>query len=164
MGESVKKGLIVLSILIIGAAFGRFTAPSKVEEREKIVYKDRIVEKKIYVTDKSQKNNKVTIRLVTIKPDGTKTIETKIFDKSEIDIVQNGSSTNIRESETSKETEKVVEYSRNDFLILFGAKRTFDNPTFDYGIFLEKRLLGPIYGGAFAFTDKSGGIALGLAF
>lgn len=165
LSNKVKVILVIIS-LAGAAAFGRFTSPTKVVEKEHIVYQEKIVEKKVYVKDKDIKKNVVTIRLVTIKPDGTRTIETKTYDKSEIEIVQKGGSE--KTDDVSKETDKTktAEYKHDEFLISLGAKMDASNlsgaPT--YGLLLNKRLLGPIYVGAFGFLDKSFGVTAGLSF
>lgn len=159
----ILAGLVVA--LAIFAA-GRFTSPSKVVEKEHIVYQDRIVEKKIFVKDTSKKNNIVTIRLVTIKPDGTRTIETKTYDKSEIEIVQKDKEQKQEEKDKTIDKEKTTTYAKNDTFISLGSKIDTRNLTsgINYGLFLNKRVIGPLYMGVFGFTDASGGISLGLGF
>ena len=162
------KTKVIISLVVVAGAvgLGRFTAPSKVVEKEKIVFQEKIVTKKVYIKDTSKKVNKVTIRLVTIKPDGTRTIETKIFDKSEIEITQKGESIKSDDIKQTTEKEKTTEYKHDDLLISFGAKVDPFNATtgLSYGLFLNKRLLGPFYMGIFGFTDRSVGASLGLSF
>lgn len=155
----VKKILLLIGILGVGAAIGRWTSPTKIEVKEHIVYQEKIVEKKVYVKDTQQKNNKVTIKLVTILPDGTKKIETKIFDRSEIEITSR-SDTNTETNTTidsSKET--VTEYSKPEW---FFSGMATTNST--YGLGINKQFLGPIFLGGFGFTDRTLGLSVGLSF
>ena len=161
------KRIVAVALLILGAgiAIGRFSLPAKVVETEKTVYKDKIVEKIVYVKEKSEKRDLVTIRLVTIKPDGTKTIETKIYDKSQIEIVQKVQSEIVKETDKSTETSKTTEYSTKDWFVA-GLARTnlggISKP--DYGLSVNRRILGPFYLGAFGFTNKDLGAAVGVMF
>lgn len=160
-----KLAAILLLVATVSAAFGRYSAPSKVVEKEKIVYQDRIVEKKVYIHTKVKKNNKVTIRLVTIRPDGTKTIETKIFDRNEIDIVQKGENVKTDDITQTTDKEHITEYKQPDWLISAAYKIDTQNLTSGYawGLTMNRRFLGPIFGGAFGFTDRTFGLSLGLS-
>ncbi len=160
------KVLLGAAALATAATAGRYTVPTKVVETEKIVYQEKIVIKKVYVKDTSKKVNKVTIRLVTIKPDGTRTIETKIFDKSEIEIVTKGESTTTDDITKETDKTKVAESSHDNTIVSLGVKMDVTAPAqgYSYGLLLNKRLLGPITGGAFGFTDGTAGASLGLSW
>jgi hypothetical protein len=159
----VKKVLIALLVLGVGVAIGKFATPSKVVEKEVIKYVDKIVEKKVYVKDTTKKNNKVTVRFVKILPDGTKTIETKTYDNSVIEITQNGTIDTNKETTLDKSTEKVVEYKKNDWMVSLGVKTDLGFVP-AYGITVDRRIIGPFYLGAFAFTDQSFGLKVGISF
>jgi hypothetical protein len=159
-----KKVLIIVGILGVGVAVGRYLTPTKIQEREKIVYQDKIVEKKVYVKDTNKKVDKVTVKLVTILPDGTKTIETKTFDKSEIEITQNGITTKDETKTVDKSTEKVVEYQKDNTIISVAGKNTTNSLDLTYGLMVHRQVLGPLYLGAFGFADKSFGASIGIGF
>lgn len=159
----VKQILILLVVLGVGVAIGKFATPTKLIEKEVIKYVDKIVEKKVYVKDTSKKNNKVTIQFVKILPDGTKTIETKTYDQSVIEITQNEKTDTNKETNIDKTTEKVVEYRHDDWMISLGVK-TDSTWTNNYGVIVNRRILGPFHLGAFVFTDRSFGANVGISF
>lgn len=160
----IKNIAIALGLLILGAAFGRWASPTKVVEKEVIKYQDKIVEKVVYKKDTNEHKHKVTVSLVTIKPDGTKTIETKVYDDDNIQITQDSTTNKIdvKTGETTKE--KTTDYARDNYSVLASRKFNIDDKSSDWGISFNKRFLGPIYLGAFAFTDKTIGASVGLSF
>jgi lipopolysaccharide export LptBFGC system permease protein LptF len=160
------KVKIIITVLVVAGAFaaGRYSLPAKIIEKEHVVYKEKIVEKKVLVKDQNTKKNIVTIRLVTIKPDGTRTIETKTYDKSEIEITQN-STTDIKNDITKvADKEKTTIFNKDSLLISALMKTNFTNPSPSYGIMINKRIFGPFYLGAFGYTDASLGMSLGISF
>lgn len=163
MNDTLKKVLVGVVIIVGSVAVGRYTAPTKVEEKENIVYKDRIVEKKVFEKDTSKKNDTVTVRLVTIKPDGTRTIETKIVNKDEIIVSENGKTDVVKETEATKETDKLVESKHDDWNVSVAIKMD-SGYNLSYGAHVQRRILGPFTLGAFGYTDVSGGLSLGLNF
>jgi len=164
MNEVLKKGLIIISLVGIGVAAGRFAAPTKTIEKEVIKEVEKIVEKRIIVKDTSEKKNKVTVRLVTIHPDGTKTIETRITDKSEIEVTQNENSTKTDDKSLDKSIEKVVEYSKDDYYLGLGIKTNLTTGGLAYGLHAQRRILGPIHLGIFGYSDLSLGANAGISF
>jgi hypothetical protein len=118
----------------------------------------------VYVKDTTKKTNKVTVKFVTIKPDGTRTIETKTYDTSLIEITQNGSINTEKDTTTDTTKEKTVEYSKNEFLVSIGVQSNIQQLQPSYGLHIEKRLIGPVYLGVFGYTNGSGGLNLGLGF
>jgi len=160
-----KYKVIIGSVVILSAfAVGRYTVPTKVVEKEKLVYKDRVVVKKIYEKDTTKKNDKITIKLVTIKPDGTKTIETKIVDKGEMIVSENGKVDVVKETEITKETEKTTESSHDQWLLSVVVKANINNPVPDYGLQVQRRILGPFHLGAFVYKSTDVGASVGISF
>jgi len=164
--ENKNKIIAVVVLVAVSAAVGRFTAPSKVVEKEHVVYQDKIVEKKVYVKDKTTKKNTVTIKLTTIHPDGTKTVEVKTYDKDVIELAQNSSDAKDSSNSLDKTTEKTVEYKKTDTILSLGVKTNLTDLTsgLSYGLNVQKRMLGPIYMGGFGFTDGSAGATIGIGF
>lgn len=158
------KILIGLAALLSAFAVGRFITPTRVEEKEKIVYKDKIVEKKVYVKAVNKKDNKVTVITVTVKPDGTKTTETKIVDKDQTLIDETGKTDIVKDTTSTKETSKVVENKHDDWLLSLAVKSNFNKLVPDYGATAQRRILGPFYLGVFAFTDSTFGGSIGISF
>lgn len=159
MTNFVTKSVLLATILSLGYGVGRYFTPPKVVEKEKIVYKDRIIEREVKVKSTSKKNDKVFTKNTVTKPDGTKYVEVKITDKSKIksDFKRTGT----RQENIS--LDKTEESKQTNYLISLGAKFNlgeFGLPI--YGVNLNKRILGPIYLGVFGFTDKTIGVSLGL--
>lgn len=150
-----KQILIALGILVFGVAIGRFTLPAKVVE--KIVYQDKIVERRTELKDVKRKDNKIIIKFEKILPDGTRTIETKIIDKDVVDVVDNNTDT--KTEDKSSTTEKTITYDKTSLLLSVQIKNNMQ-----YGILINKRLLGPIYINGFGFLDKTFGLGVGLGF
>jgi len=143
---------------------GYYFAPTKTVEKEHIVYKDKIVEKKIYIKDTTKKDNKTTIRLVTIKPDGTRTIETRIIDKGELVVEQKATKTEDKTENLDSSKEKIVESSHNDWFLAIGAKYGVTTTNTSYGLHINRRIVGPFTLGVFGYTDQSYGATIGLTF
>lgn len=163
MSTKVKIVLVVVGLLTAYAA-GRFTTPSKIVEKEKIVYKDKIDESKKSEEIASRQKHRILIKLTTVKPDGTRTTETKVYYSDNIEITKNEQETKKEEKSIDKTTEKVVEYSKNEYFIsgLVKTNSSFAAPA--YGLSVSKRFIGPVYIGAFAYTDTTLGCSLGLGF
>jgi hypothetical protein len=159
-----KNILLALGLLIVGAAFGRFTAPSKVVEKEVIKYQDKIVEKVVYVKDTSEKKHQVTTTTVTTKPDGTKVETTVITFDDNTDTTQKNSDNKTDTSETDTTKEKTTTYAKDQYLVSISQKLNISDKNMSFGGSFNKRVLGPIYVGAFGFTDGTIGASIGLSF
>lgn len=161
-----QKILLIIGgvvLLASAVAVGRFTTPTKTVEKEKIVYQDKIITKIVYQKDTSHRKNKVTIKFVKILPDGTKTIETKTYDSSEIEILEKNNLDQTKDTKTVIDKEKLVEFQKGDWMFSFGVKSDLGfNPA--YGVFINRRILGPFYLGAFGFTDQTFGASAGIIF
>jgi hypothetical protein len=140
-----KQILIGLVLLASGAALGYGLVPSKVEIREKIVT--------VKSSDTERTQDKEVVRVKEKRPDGTEVVRTELRTKTR-------ENEKTRES-TEKESEKIV--TRGSGLSVYGLVR---GPVGDlqYGAMFTKKLLGPISVGAFGFTDKTFGLAVGLEF
>lgn len=164
-----KYAAAVLVVFGIGAAVGRFAGPTKIEEKEKIVYKDSTTEKKDEKKDTTKKNDKVYIKLETIHPDGTRTIETRIVDKGTIQIDASGTTVKTEETSTVTEKEKTATYAKQDWMVSALVSKNFntltDPPAF--GASVQRRIIGPFYLGAFGLfgvTEKTVGASVGFGF
>lgn len=154
---TVRNVLVVVVVFVAGCAVGRFSLPAKIVEKERIVYQERIVEKRVEAT----KDHKVTTKLEMTKPDGTKTIETKIvnekYSDSNIDTIMNKDGSKVMEKENTSQTNTIVS-------LLANATYSISIIGPNLGIMAQRRLIGPIYIGGFGYTDRSFGLSLGLAF
>lgn len=132
--------LLALLLLVIGYSLGRYFTP------QKVVTKTVIETKTVTVV---QRDTQTT---VTEKPDGTKT--TVIVDKS-IDTTH--------QDQTIDKT-KTVENNKPDWHV--GLQLAPKNPQYEYfyGVQVERRILGPVFVGAFGDTDRTLGLVVGLEF
>ncbi len=147
----IKNILIGIAILVIGVAVGRFSGPSKVIEKEHIIYQDKVVDN----TVKEKKDNKVYTRVEKDAPDGTRTITTNITDKD----VTNVQDVKTDVSSTITDKSKTTTYSKTNTLISGGV-----NNNGSYSLMVNERILGPFYVGGFLFTDKTYGVSVGISF
>lgn len=157
LNENKYKILGVALLLLVAYALGKYTQPAivvtKVETHEVIKY----VEKET----KTKQNNKDIVIVETRYPDGTVKKETHIVDKGTvvIDKSKEGSS----EKDSSSTT--VVSYNKPQWkaaALLGITDYSLDNRV--YGLEVERRILGPIFVGAWGLTNKTIGVSAGLEF
>jgi hypothetical protein len=137
-------------ILIFGLtcyAFGRYVQPAKQ------VIKTETLVKTVTVDHVDT----VTVTKETVKPDGTKEVETTKTDKS---VVTNNSDVNNKSSNTITNN-KPQWRVRADLIPQVAGGNTF-GPL--YGAGVERRILGPIWAGAFVNASRSAGLSVGLEF
>lgn len=138
---------IVIAVLAVGGlgyATGRYLQPAKVEIR---------IEEKIKEVEVVKHDVRTVIREVT-RPDGTKETETVIEDKTQ----------ESRQKESERKEEKIVTNDKPQWKanVLLTTKQGLLGPA--YGASVERRILGPIFAGAFANTDKVIGVTVGIEF
>lgn len=120
-----NKILLALFFLSLGLGLGYYLSPEKTKEIEKEVVKKDVI----------------TVVKEVFRPDGTKTKETIITDKSEF------------KKETSKEV--INKKSSYKLGLMVGSEGfNFNQPV--YGINIEKRFLGPVFLGAWGMTETEG--------
>jgi len=141
----VKVPLALVGALVLGIAIGRFTVPSR------IVTKIEVQEKIVTVIEKVKSENVVTVYREVVKPDGTKVIKSRTFDKS---VTQEKA--NVVAAKSVAET-KTIERAAPDWLL----RGVFSGA---YGVGLDRRILGPLYLGGQALSDGSVSISIGLLF
>lgn len=148
--------------MLVACAFGRYSAPVKVQIQTKEVIKEVEVAKK----DSDDKKDRHVETVVTKvqHPDGTVETTTKIT----------------QDSHAEDKTKEVVTDNRNDVLksiktttydvskvtISIATKLQLNDliATPTYGVIINRPVLGPISLGAFVFSDKQVGLSLGLTF
>lgn len=141
----MKVPLALVGALVLGIAIGRFTVPSR------IVTKIEVQEKIVTVIEKVKSENVVTVYREVVKPDGTKVIKSRTFDKS---VTQEKA--NVVAAKSVAET-KTIERAAPDWLL----RGVFSGA---YGVGLDRRILGPLYLGGQALSDGSVSISIGLLF
>ncbi len=163
----------VIALLGIGYASGRYTTPTKTVTKieEKIVTKEVVKYKE--TKSKDENRNKETIIVETIMADGTKRIEKRIVDKTQIETDTNRESEKTASSETSRKSETTVENSRSNWnvAVLAGAGSFSEaaKQEYGYGLHLQYRVFGPFYFGGYGTgigrsTQESYGFSLGGQF
>lgn len=132
--------LLGLLLVVIGYSLGRYTTP------EKVVTKTVIDTKTVTVVQHDIQTVEVD------KPDGTKTIT--VVDKS-VDTTKQ----QIDESQI-----KVVENSKPQWKVSAQLAPKAVAYEYFYGAQVERRVLGPVFVGAFGNIDHTLGVSLGLEF
>lgn len=135
--------LKICGALLVGLLAGLYFSPK--EKEEKIVYRDRVV--------KDVKRDVVTRTKETKLPDGTKITETVKEDKSVT-----------REDRQVDVTHVKKEISRPEWRIGVGYKPALPSQMESYTFMVERRLLGEIYVGATASTDRTVGVVFTVGF
>lgn len=172
--EITNKKLVagVATVLIIGFAFGRWSAPEKIKiekEQVQIDMKTKDTENKsITNTDRDKKLK--TIITETTKPDGTKTKTTEITEdtttkrNTKTDDKQQETDTKINLTKESKE----VDYKKPSLVLrgLVGvdAGHLSTNTQPIYGGAVDKNVFGPIGVGAWGLSNGTCGLSLGITF
>jgi hypothetical protein len=155
-----QKIYATLGILVIlGLVFeaGRYSKPAKVEIQTKEVIKT-VIQKDV---TKDEKKNKVVHIIETVKSDGTKTTDTTITDKGEIDT-----HTVVDVSkDTTKSSDTIITRDVGLTIQAFATANMSDlSGNRDYGLSVSKRTFGNLRIGVMADTGKKVGITLGLDF
>ncbi len=137
---NLKSTLILaLIVTIVSAGLTRYLFP-------------RIETQTVDVVHEVIKKDIRTITKIVEKPDGTKETTIDETDKS-----------------TDKKTEKHTEttYQNKDWQVAGTAETDYtqlQEVKLDYGVHIQRRILGPFYLGALINTNKQVGVSLGLEF
>lgn len=170
MNEKLTNSLYLIVIFtgLFGCGFllGRYSLPAEIVEKEKIVYQDRIVEKKVEIKDVKKKDHKIIVRFEKTMPDGTKTVETKIMDDSSTESSSTTTDNKTEDVTKVDEKEKTTIFQTNDTIVSLLASTHFSDITLgpNLGLSIQRKFIGPIYIGAFGYKDKSFGLSLGIVF
>jgi len=128
-----KKIVSYLMAVGIGVAASWYFLPKDHIVEEKIVYKDRI---------KTE-----IVEIITIRPDGSKTIERIIHRDENKEVVSK---------------KKEVTPAKKDWAV--GAKYDLFSPVPVWTLEVQRRVIGNIYAGAYGRTDGIAGVSLTLLF
>jgi len=132
--------LISLLLVVVGYTIGRYTTP------EKVVTKTVIDTHTVTVVQHD-------IQTVTVtKPDGTST--TTVADHS-VDTTK---------SQTDEHESKVVENQKPQWKVSAQFAPKVPQYEYFYGAQVERRILGPVFVGAFGNIDHTVGLSVGLEF
>lgn len=132
-----KRNIAIAAIVcaVLGYSFGRYAQPTKVETVE--------------VTKEVVKRDVVTVVKEVVRPDGTKETETTTTDKT---------------TETSNTSNSTKTAQRSAYKVNVMAGYLSDKGKTEYGIMVQKNFMGPISLGAYATTEKTVGVTVGLEF
>lgn len=128
-----KIGLSIAVAALIGYAFGRYAQPANV------VVKTQEVVKEVEVV----KHDTVTVTKEIKRPDGTDEIDTTVTDK---DVSQKNLSESLQTSET-------ISNQKPQWNLGILGGYNFQDLKPDYGITVDRRILGPIFLGVVGHTD-----------
>lgn len=134
----VIAGLIML---IIAFAWGRYSAPTKVETKTVTVEVEKI----------QQHQNTVIVEKVN--KDGSKETTTRII-----------TDTNKNTAKASEQSKLVEKKSALNVYGLGGLDISNPSGGFFVGAHISKQLIGPVSFGVFGLTNKTAGISVGLSF
>jgi hypothetical protein len=136
--------LAILVALGLGYSFGRYAQPAK----------EVIKTVEVVKTVETVKHDTVTVTKQIKKPDGTTETDTTTTDK---DIET--SKTNIAESSSETITNVKPQWKATGLL-------GYNVSTFEkvYGAEIERRIIGPIFVGAWANTQRTGGVSVSIEF
>lgn len=134
--ELKTVGIIVIVVAILSAVTTRYYFP-------KVSMQTVEVEKEVV------KNNIVTITKTIKGTDGTEETTTTTTDKS---------------TSNSTASKSVTITASKDWMISASAGTKFEGLQPIYGLQVQRRILGPIYVGAMASTDKMIGLSVGFEF
>ena len=148
--KTYKNSIVICLILVIVSFYiGRFSKPAQVITETKEVVKT--------VTVKDENKNKVVYKEKIVYKDGTSK-ETEV-------TKEESSSKESSASESSKTAETKV---TRDTGLSLAALAIVDSSDLkghkDYGLHVQKRIVGNITIGAIATTDKKVGVSIGMEF
>ena len=165
MNNNIKNTIIILVVLTVGAAIGRFSLPAKTIVKTQVQTVTKEVVKTVEIDKTDYYKNKVLIETTTTKPDGTIIKEREFVDKSVVVKDEEKNTTNTTNSSTTSNstTEKI--YNNNNASARVIVARNASHLSEDiYGLQLEKKIIGPFTIGVLGLTDKTIGLSLGMGF
>lgn len=170
---TLRSYLIVAGVVLaVGAgafAAGRFAAPMKVETREveRVVFKDRVVEKVVTVTLAAK--TKIVWRDRVVAPDGTTT--TREVEKTDTREDTTRTDDRVATSEGTTEREAVtITTNRPGWRVGALVGLSLREPLLPIagplilGLSAERRLIGGLWAGLWIQTGGSAGLSLSLEF
>lgn len=157
--------------LAAGYAGGRYAAPARVEERERVV--EKVIEVQAKTKEQSSEQSQASKERIVYKtryvrtPDGTviKTTEAETAKEHDSHQAEAKRETEIRYVDRVKEVEKlkIVERAQPSWGVAVGAGLSSGlRPVYRGQV--ERRILGGLWGGVYATTAREAGVALRLEF
>lgn len=167
--------------LFVGLIIGRYTMPKRVIERDRIVTIDSekearseayvgrgeiVTKREVVYNTRTEWRSDGTVVAITEAASTDDAREATVVEKTVIEV---------REvvKYVDKETIKIVESPRKDWLITGRVGAHFERPSFDdwiYGASVQRRILGPFHAGAWlqgsgwSVEDAAGGVAVSVVW
>lgn len=168
-----KRRALVLGAVIAAFVVGRLTAPPDVREveRERVAYKDRIVEKVVHAKVQGAERRVVVYRDRVVQPDGTR-VEREVERSEEavrtVSTVRTDTRREATEREaTEREAARALPLPSWRVGALVGGQLRFESAPLlmpSYGAIVERRIAGPISTGAWMLTNGTFGLTLTVEF
>lgn len=130
---------------VVGFAFARYSTPEKIVVKTEEVVKEVIKEKR----------DVVIVKQMIERPDGTKETTERTEERTE----------NTTRTDREARTETKVDNKKPDWMFAVTAGISADRDAErTYGLSVQRRILGPVFLGAYGDTGKNVGISVGLEF
>lgn len=162
---------VVLAALAAAFSAGRFSAPMRVETREteRLVYRDRVVEKIVTVTvaAKTVYVDRVIDRVTTAAGTVTERITEKTATKADATVTANASKDTARASDSARESVSVTT-NRPGWRVGILAGAALQQPLLPIagpltlGVHAERRIIGGVWIGAWTLP-QSGAVGASVA-
>lgn len=144
MNKYLSALVALLVVAGLGYGFGRYMQPAKIQiKKEEVIKEVEVVKKDVVVVEK-----------ITTNKDGTTVVERRTEDKS-----TERSSTDTRTKESTLVINVKPQWRVQGMV---GYRGQLDRPM--YGAGIERRILGPVFVGAWGNTEKQFGLSAGFEF
>jgi len=148
------KVIVAVSVVIISAAIGRYTAPEKIKIETKTV--EVIKEVKVKDTTKAKTYKKTE----DIKPGGEKITVTTVTESDKTDVDNTAVIT-----ATKAESKTITEGTgKLNISALAGTNVTNPGNGMLYGVHISKDILGPLNIGIWGLNNGTAGCSVGITF
>lgn len=154
------KLLIVLALCGFSYGLGRYLTPDKIITKEVTIEKEVI--KEVVKENTNIKKNTQTKIVETTFPDGKYVKETYILDQDTV-VIEKDKVVSV-DKEVTKQVEKIIENSKPQYGVAAGAGYNLDQLKVVYNVQVERRILGPLFLGAYGTTNREVGALLKMEF
>jgi hypothetical protein len=160
------------AVLLFGGGMyaGSRVAPTRVQTRdvERVVYRDRTVSVAVAAKTETRAETRHTVRTRVTRPDGTREERTETTRGVDVERREATASAQTVERErlVYRDREVKVERARPDWRAgaLVGVDPFHPLSGFVYGATVERRVLGPVWLGAWGLSSRAVGLSLSLEF
>ncbi len=136
-----KEALGGIVIIVIAFYCGRITSPEKIKTEVRTIEVEKTV-------------NKTERKVIKVKENADGSKDTVIVVDSNVNEESRGKST--------VESKEIVNGKRTNVSLLVGGAYPLSGP--HYGVSIQRSILGPFTVGAWAITNRTAGLSVGLNF